>query len=155
MFAANTGNESVTQNGVTGTFNNGSFTFADGPGGFNGFQPELVDTVFATERFSQNLQFQAAGLGQGTYVVDLYFAEIFANSEGFRVFDVNVEGQTFLEDFDILAQTGGDFNQTLIESTGPITVSPDGVLDISVIASANAGKLSAIVIRETTPTGTA
>ena len=67
------------------------------------------------------------------------------------MFDVTVEGQTVLDDFDILAQTGGNINQSLVQSTGPVAVSGDGVLNIDFSASANVGKVSGIVIRAAEP----
>ena len=56
-----------------------------------------------------------------------------------------------LDDFDILAQTGGNINQSLVQSTGPVAVSGDGVLNIDFSASANVGKVSGIVIRAAEP----
>jgi hypothetical protein len=43
----------------------------------------------------------------GTYVVNLKFAEIYFGSRGKRVFNVAINGQTVLLNFDVVAQAGG------------------------------------------------
>ncbi len=124
-------------------------------------QPVFDGTVFDTERFggaSSGTMSYSIPVPVGDYTVELYFAEIFqpngaGDGIGARVFDVTVEGQLVLDDFDILAQTSGDFNQPII-FTVPGTVSPDGggddstTIDINFIASADNAKISAIVIRD-------
>ncbi|MGH9284367.1 MAG: malectin domain-containing carbohydrate-binding protein, partial [Acidimicrobiales bacterium] len=63
----------------------------------------------------------------GQYQVRLYFAEIYAGAQvgGARVFDVAIEGQTVLNDYDVYAEVGG--------FTGVVksfTVTADANLDI-------------------------
>ncbi|MEM7545403.1 MAG: tandem-95 repeat protein [Pseudomonadota bacterium] len=160
VAAINAGGPALTQDGIdfeadTG-FLNGS-TFADGNAG-NGQQPVFDGTVFETERFGGadggTLSYEIP-VSPGLYEVELYFAEIFASGAGTRVFDVTVEGQIVLDDFDILAQTGGDINQPIV-FTLPAGVSPDafgnaGAIDIDFSASADNAKISAIVVRDVTP----
>ncbi|MEO1235693.1 MAG: malectin domain-containing carbohydrate-binding protein [Planctomycetota bacterium] len=45
----------------------------------------------------------------GTYRIELYFADIYSGTQdpGDRVFDVEIEGQTVLDDFDIVDEVGG------------------------------------------------
>jgi len=61
-----------------------------------------------------------------TVTVRLYFAELFWNAPGIRAFNVSVEGQTMLSEFDIFDETGAAFVGTMRE----ITVLNDGVIDI-------------------------
>ena len=164
-FGANTGGNpnmggtSVTQNGVTGTFIDGN-AFTDGAGG-NGPQDfseaqDGSETIFDTERFGGGtgtdgaLSFEATDLAPGQYFVQLFFAEIFQSAAGARVFDVEVEGELVLDDFDILSETGGDINGTIAQIFGPITVSADGVLNIELDPSIDNAKISALVLREAT-----
>jgi len=87
----------------------------------------------------------------GEYDLDLHFAEIYfpQNETGARVFDVTVEGQLVLNDFDILAQTAGDINQPIVinlPNISPDTFGATDAIDISFSASANNAKISGIVI---------
>ena len=68
--------------------------------------------LFQTERFD----FSGGGemmwdfpVTAGEHEVRLYFAEIveFGQSPGFRTFDVQIEGVTVLDDYDVFADVGG------------------------------------------------
>ena len=98
-------------------------------------------TVYQTERYASTLKY-AVPLSNGTYTVTLYFAELFFTGPGQRVFDVTLEGQTVLQDFDIFAIAGA---ATAIRRTFTVTVS-NGTLDIVGTASVNNAKFSAIKI---------
>ncbi|MEM6460729.1 MAG: malectin domain-containing carbohydrate-binding protein [Pseudomonadota bacterium] len=139
----------------------GGNQFGDGNAG-NGPQPVFDGTVFETERFGgnatgtgANLDFYAI-LPDDEYTVTLYFAEIFlpdpdgpGDGVGERVFDILIEDQVVLDDFDILAQTSGDFNQPIVVNVnGTFTPGENGQLDISGLPSSDNAKLSAIVIRQ-------
>ncbi len=58
--------------------------------------------------------------------VRLYFAETFANVAGARVFDVTVEGQLALDNYDVFAAAGGKW----IGIVERATVISDGMIDI-------------------------
>jgi len=58
--------------------------------------------------------------------IRLYFAETFANAAGARVFDISVEGQLFLDDYDVFAQAGGKWIG-VVETT---VVTSDGLIEI-------------------------
>ena len=97
-------------------------------------------------------QFDVPG---GTAVgVDLYFAEIFPPNatEGGRVFDVSIEGEKVLDDFDI--STEAALGQLLVKSFNT-TVGGDNEIDIlfefaGVPSSSNTPKISAIAVYENT-----
>ncbi len=146
-FAANTGN---TGGGTGGFFSNGT-AFGDGGGG-NGPQPIFDNTPFETERFAGDLEFTGT-LPEGQYQIELYMAELFQSTAGQRVFDILVEGQLVVDDYDLLAETGNDFNQSqIITLPGLYSPGADGVLNINFEAlgddGVDNGKVNAIVIRE-------
>ncbi|RLM64209.1 malectin domain-containing carbohydrate-binding protein [Halorubrum sp. Atlit-26R] len=108
------------------------------------FQTELYGDQQWT--FSENVQ-----SGQA-YEVRLYFAEIFHgvtnnDGEGARVFDVAVEGETVLDDYDIYADVGA--------ATGVMksfTVTPDdGQIDVDLSTVEDNAKVSAVEIVESEP----
>lgn len=83
-----------------------------------------------------------------TYRVRLHFAEIWhgisnSNGVGARVFDVSIENQLVLDDFDIIAAAGGPQRAVVREIQTTVT---DGVLNISFAASVDNAKVSAIEI---------
>jgi hypothetical protein len=158
VAAINAGGGALTQGGIDFAADTGFLTgqaFADGNAG-NGPQPVFDGTIYETERYggapgSAPLQYEIA-VEPGEYTVELYFAEIFQSNPGTRVFDVSVEGQLVLDDFDILAQTNGDINQPIVFDV-PGSFSPDAfgnanALDIDFTASVDNAKISAIVVRE-------
>ena len=117
------------------------------------------DALFQGEVWGNPVVCAAGGgtLDPGEYEVSLYFAEIYfgpgcpgGGGTGSRVFDIVLEGQTVLQDFDIFAGNGCAASTT--QSSGSPTVRTfmvdilDGTLDIGLPASANNGKISAIEI---------
>lgn len=70
------------------------------------------DALFTTERFSQqanpdNLGY-AFNVENGDYTVNLYFDELFFSAENERVFDLEIEGDLVLDDYDTFAVNGND-----------------------------------------------
>ena len=155
VVAINSGGPSLIQNGIsfvadTAFLNGGTYT----DGTFDADQPIFNGTIYETERNagtelgSFNYSIPVA---PGNYTVELYFAELFQTTPGSRVFDVSVEGQLVLDNFDILAQNGSNINQPVI-FTVPNTVSPNtfgsaNAIDIGFTTSVDQAKVSGIVIR--------
>ncbi len=174
VAAINAGGPALNQDGIdfTGDGNPAQFTtpaggvFADGVNfdvnAGNGVQPAFDGTVFETERNTSPAGVDqltyALDVGAGDYTVELYFAEIFLGAPGGRVFDVAVNGETVLDDFDVLVETGGDINQSVvIEIPNIFTVAEGETLDITLIDGIENAKISGIVARqvdETAPTAT-
>ena len=98
-------------------------------------------TLYQTERYAPTLTYNIPVVND-TYTVTLYFAEIFFNAPGQRVFDVSIEGQTVLQNFDIWA-VAGQF--AAVQRTFVVTVT-GGVLNIVGTASVNNAKFSAIQV---------
>ncbi|MDJ0852853.1 MAG: Ig-like domain-containing protein [Myxococcota bacterium] len=162
VVALNAGGPALSQDGIDFSadqfFLNG-LVFVDNDAG-NGPQPVFDGTVYETERYGgppagPPLQYEIP-VAAGNYTVELYFAEIFqpdgpGDGIGARVFDVFVEDVLVLDDFDILAQTGGDINQPIKfnvpDTFAPSTAGNPNALDIDFQSSMDNGKISAIVVR--------
>jgi hypothetical protein len=118
---------------------------------------EAPSEVYLTERYGdQSWSFDVTA-GE-SYEVRLYFAEIFHGvagsaaaqgaDEGDRVFDVSIEGDQKLDDYDVVAETGDAATATV--ETFEITPS-DGTLDVSFSTETDNAKLSAIEVVESGP----
>ncbi len=84
----------------------------------------------------------------GTYQVRLYFAEIYAGTQsvGARVFDVSIEGNVVLNDYDIFAEVGG--YKGVVKT---FTVAADSNLDIDFGHVIENPKMNAIEILSGVP----
>ena len=67
--------------------------------------PELYRHIFYGD--PNSLEFLFPGLPRDSATVTLKFAELFQNAEGLRVFDVAINGDTVLRDFDVFKAAGG------------------------------------------------
>ncbi|RLM95295.1 malectin domain-containing carbohydrate-binding protein [Haloarcula sp. Atlit-7R] len=114
-------------------------------------------TVFQTERYDVNTSGSAADdtemqwsfdAEQGaTYEVRLYFAEIFLNTsnvdaQGPRTFDVAVEGETKLNDYDLYQQHGHDVGTMAAYEVTP----DDGAIGVAFLHEQENPKVSAIEV---------
>src|SRR6056297_282902 len=89
-------------------------------------------------------------VANGTYQVDLYFAEVFHPSSGGRIFDVFLENNLMLDEYDLVdpIKDGLSTNQTAIVRTYNVAVT-DGILSLQIgPASVDNGKLSGICVTE-------
>jgi hypothetical protein len=98
-------------------------------------------TLYQTVRYAPTLMYNIPVVND-TYTVTLYFAEIYFDAPGQRVFDVSIEGQTVLQNFDIWT-VAGQF--AAVQRTFVVTVT-DGVLNIVGTASADNANFSAIQV---------
>jgi hypothetical protein len=89
-------------------------------------------------------------VANGIYQVDLYFAEVFHPSSGGRIFDVFLENNLMLDEYDLVdpIKDGLSTNQTAIVRTYNVSVT-DGILSLQIgPASVDNGKLSGICVTE-------
>ena len=109
----------------------------------------LDDVLYHTERwesFSYNIPVPVSG----SYLVELYFAEIYYQARissggvGSRVFDVFVEGETVAEQYDIIAAAGSK-SATQLDH---VAVVEDGEIDVDFGAITDWPKLSAYCVTE-------
>jgi hypothetical protein len=106
------------------------------------FQSERYDNAGGT---SMQWSFPVA---PGTHEVRLYFAEIFFTAAGSRVFDLSIEGNVVLNDYDIVADVGpfaGVMKSFVVSSDSTLNIDFDSVVENS--------KISAIEIISSTQPG--
>ena len=84
-------------------------------------------TLYQTQRWSEGAFGYQFDVPNGTYEVELHFAELYRRSANLRKFDVILEGQTVLADLDVFASAGGAFRALI--RTFMVTVS-DGELNV-------------------------
>jgi len=90
--------------------------------------------LYQDERYnSGNLTYTFTNVPDGTYTVNLYFAEIYSGCfvAGCRVFNVLVQGNTFLSNFDVYSAAGGG-NVGIVRSTNAVVT--NGTLTITLQA---------------------
>lgn len=122
----NTGREVTTSSAITGTVDEFLFQSAH-------WDPQSGDEL--EYRFE---------MPNGNYWVNLYFADIYKRlwGTGARIFDVALEGEKVLDDFDIYGLVGG--NAALVKSF-PVKIQ-DGELNIAFSREVGNPKISAIEI---------
>jgi len=107
------------------------------------------DYLYKYERNGTTLNY-AIPVANGEYTVRLHFAEIYfgtpgkSGGAGSRVFDVSLEGNLVLDNYDIFADAGGAA-KAVIKEFSNISVT-DGFVNINMTAIANRAKISAISI---------
>jgi regulation of enolase protein 1 (concanavalin A-like superfamily) len=109
-------------------------------------------TLYQSERSAKTLTYSIP-VANGTYDVTLAFSEMVFNAAGQRVFNLTIEGQPVLQNFDIWALVG---KNAALQRTFT-TVVTDGMLNIVGKGNKNNAKLSAIQIAPSgapTPTPT-
>ena len=100
-------------------------------------------TLYQTEHNdSAAFQYQFT-VPNGNYNVTLKFAEIFFTASGQRLFNVLINGQQVLSNFDIVAQAGGAFRA--LDRTFPVTVASTS-MTIQFVPIRDNPKISAIEI---------
>ena len=107
--------------------------------------------IYQSNRFGKNFSYNSYGLTPGqTYTVRLQVAETFWDKRGARVFDVAINGQQVLTDFDIFQAAGGKMN-TAVEKTFSTVADPQGNLTINFTVSVDAAQINGIEVFTATP----
>lgn len=114
------------------------------------------DELYQTERFSTSgtLVYEIPVIN-GTYNVDLHFAELFygvgsqGGGVGSRVFNIQVENEPQINNYDIVSAAGGSAT-AIIENIQNVVVT-DGMLTITLTAVTEFPKISGIGVFETRP----
>jgi hypothetical protein len=99
------------------------------------------DVLYRSERFG-NFSYNIP-VDNGSYDVQLKFAEVYFTASNKRVFDVRMEGNLVINDLDIHAKVGHDARY---DETHTIDVT-DGVLNIQLIGVKNNAKICAIDVK--------
>ncbi|MEJ5265203.1 MAG: endo-1,4-beta-xylanase [Bacteroidales bacterium] len=102
--------------------------------------------IYQTERWYASLSYAIPVPKSKSYTVTLKFAEIYFTTAGSRLFDVYIEGQKVLSNFDVLAAAGG--NNIAFDTS--LTVQPqDSVINIDLFASKDNAAIKGLEIRAT------
>jgi hypothetical protein len=114
-------------------------TFSSGQVSVLGIDSPAPTAVYTTRRQSANpkdgigFNYYITGLEPGRgYTLRLHFMEYYFNSGGQRLFDVQVNGDPLLQDFDIYGNSGALYQVYIAELTG-INAQADGSLTIKFI----------------------
>lgn len=102
-------------------------------------------TLYQSERyatFAQGDLHYSFPLDPGNYLVRLHFAEIYYTTTGKRVFGINLEGQTFYDSVDLVAEAG-PFTAHIKDAILAVT---DGTLNIEIERFVQNPKISAIEV---------
>ncbi len=108
--------------------------------------------VFGGNGGANNALYSIPVPGSGFYRVDIYFAEVFHPNAGGRIFDVFLEGNLMLDEYDLVDPTkdGLPSNQTAITRTYFVQIS-DGSVEVQIgPASTDNGKISGLCVTEVT-----
>lgn len=88
----------------------------------------------------------AVNLENGRYTVTLLFAEPDDLAIGDRIFDVQLQGETKLADFDIVQARGGNPRSAVVRSVPNVNVT-DGTLTLALTGKKGVPVLNAVVVR--------
>ncbi|MFK7861440.1 MAG: malectin domain-containing carbohydrate-binding protein [Granulosicoccus sp.] len=153
-WAMNLGGSSANINGVTYAADPGIGDFNDTTEVAITFKPDEViganideQALFATSRIGwAGLNYSNTSLPNGNYEVTLGFVETYHLEEGRREFDVAIQGQQVLDDFDIYREAKGI--NTAVKRVFPTTVT-DGSLKIDLTTVTDASTISFIKVVRT------
>jgi hypothetical protein len=101
--------------------------------------------IYQTERWSSYLAYAIPVETGKDYKLTLKFAEIYATASNTRLFDVSVEGQLFLNDYDVFAEAGG---KNIAKDTSLVFTATDDALNIELKAVKDNAMIKGIVIEE-------
>lgn len=122
-----------------------AFDFYEGAGSMgNSFstgsiiQAETDFEIYQTERWSDYLAYSIPTESGKEYKLTLKFAEIYANESNVRLFDVKVDGELFLDDYDVFLEADGkdiaiDTSITLTKTNNALQVELLAVKDNAMI----------------------
>jgi len=146
VWAVNAGGNAYTSSdGVNYSADEG---FSNGNAASTGAEIKATPdpTIYQSERWGQNISY-AKTLDNGSYTVNLKFAEIHWSEAGKRQFSVSAEGLTRLASVDIFNEKGHKANSAY-DLTIPEVVVNDGQLNLDFNGIVDAAKISAFVVRE-------
>ena len=99
--------------------------------------------VYQTRRYAPTLTYSFPAVPDGTYTIRLHFAELYCSAVGQRRFNVSIEGQTQLTNFDIYQAAGGKY-RAVVRTFENVAVS--GGLQIQGVASVDGAQFNGIEI---------
>jgi hypothetical protein len=110
----------------------------------SGVSNPAPQSVYQTVRYGNFFTYTVGSLTPGaSYTVRLDFAEIYWSSAGQRIFNVSINGNQVLSNFDILAAAGGQYKA--LAETFTATADAGGNIVISFAGAAGSPDLHAMV----------
>ena len=86
---------------------------------------------------------QKIQVADGSYVVDLHFAEYYNYGVGGRLFDIRINGVLVATNFDIYAQAGNAINKAVVASFATTATGGNGILVELINKAGQAARISA------------
>lgn len=102
--------------------------------------------IYRTERWNDYLAYAIPVESGKEYKLTLKFAEIYFDQGNSRLFDVTVEGELFLDDYDVYTDAGGK-NKAIDKSL--VILAKDNQLNIELKATKDNASIKGIVVEET------
>ena len=131
--------------GIAFDFYEGSASMGNFYSTSNVVQADADAEIYQTERWNNYLAYAIPVETGREYKITLKFAEIYHNAAGARIFDVHVDGQLFLDDFDTYAVAGGSH---IAIDTSLILTATKNSINIELTASADNVAIKGIEIED-------
>jgi GH35 family endo-1,4-beta-xylanase len=131
--------------GIAFDFYEGSASMGNTYSTTSTIQAKTENEIYKTERWSANLAYAIPVEKGKEYKVTLKFAEIYASAKNARLFDVTVNGQLFLDNYDVFAAANG---KNIAVDTSVIATADEGYIYIELNASKDNAAIKGIVIDE-------
>jgi len=131
--------------GIAFDFYEGSVNMGNIYSTTNAVQSESDSEIYQTERWNNYLAYAIPVESGKEYRLTLKFAEIYFGSSGSRLFDVSVEGQLFLNNFDVFAEAGG---KNIAKDTSIHVTPTDNFINIELTAAVDNASIKGIEINE-------
>jgi GH35 family endo-1,4-beta-xylanase len=101
--------------------------------------------IYKTERYGDYLAYAIPAESGKNYKITLKFAEIYFGTGNSRLFNVSIEGQSFLNNYDVFAEAGG---KNIAKDTSILITPADKFINIELIASRDNASIKGIVLDE-------
>lgn len=101
--------------------------------------------IYQKERWNNYLAYALPSVDGKEYKLNLKFAEIFFNAGSSRFFDVLVNGQLFLDNYDVFAEAGG---KNIAVDTSLIVTASGSTISVELIASLDNAAIKGIELYE-------
>ena len=131
--------------GIAFDFYEGSASMGNSYSTSTTIQAKTDKEIYKTERWSANLAYAIPVEKGKEYKVTLKFAEIYHSAKNLRLFDVTVNGQLFLDNYDVFVAANG---KNIAVDTSVISTADDGYIYIELNASKDNAAIKGIVIDE-------
>ena len=131
--------------GIAFDFYEGSASMGNSYSTSSTIQAKADKEIYKTERWSANLAYAIPVTKGKEYKVTLKFAEIYHSAKNLRLFDVTVNGQLFLDNYDVFAAANG---KNIAVDTSVIASEDDGYIYVELNASKDNAAIKGIVIDE-------